>query len=219
MDIAAFYLLASVVTLSAICVITAKNPVHSVLFLILCFFTSAGLLVLIGAEFLAMLLVVVYVGAVAVLFLFVVMMLDVDFVELKQGTLRYWPFASLVGIVLAAEIMLVSVAPGGAAPQIVSRVQATALEGQTLAYLAEAVDRDGDAVTFALEGRDADQFAFDPDSADKIVFKAPVDRAFPADENKDNVYDVTLVASDGDQSTQHALTIRVVGPAERLTGT
>jgi len=104
----AFYILAAIVTVSAVCVIAAKNPVHSVLFLILSFFTSAGLLVLIGAEFLAMLLVVVYVGAVAVLFLFVVMMLDVDFVELKQGTLRYWPFAVLVGIAFFAEIALVA---------------------------------------------------------------------------------------------------------------
>ncbi|AXE66324.1 NADH:ubiquinone oxidoreductase subunit J [Hyphomonas sp. CACIAM 19H1] len=93
-------------------VIAARNPVHSVLWLILTFFSAAGLLVLIGAEFLAMLLVVVYVGAVAVLFLFVVMMLDVDFVEMKQGTLRYWPFALLVGVILLAELALVSVAGG-----------------------------------------------------------------------------------------------------------
>ena len=102
--------MAAIVTISAICVIAAKNPVHSVLWLILSFFTSAGLMVLIGAEFLAMLLVVVYVGAVAVLFLFVVMMLDVDFVELKQGTLGYWPFAALVGVAFAAEIALVTFA-------------------------------------------------------------------------------------------------------------
>ncbi|MEE2923028.1 MAG: NADH-quinone oxidoreductase subunit J, partial [Pseudomonadota bacterium] len=96
MAVIAFYLIAAVVLVSALSVIMARNPVHSVLWLILAFFSSAGLLVLIGAEFLAMLLVVVYVGAVAVLFRFVVMMLDVDFVELKQGTLRYWPFAVLV---------------------------------------------------------------------------------------------------------------------------
>ena len=106
----AFWLIAAVVLISALNVIRARNPVHSVLWLILAFFSSAGLLVLIGAEFLAMLLVVVYVGAVAVLFLFVVMMLDVDFVELKNGTLRYWPFAMLVGIVFAAEIIMASVA-------------------------------------------------------------------------------------------------------------
>ena len=108
MAVIAFYILAAVVTISAVGVIASRNPVHSVLFLILAFFTSAGLLVLIGAEFLAMLLVVVYVGAVAVLFLFVVMMLDVDFAELKQGTLRYWPFALIVGIAFFAELVLVA---------------------------------------------------------------------------------------------------------------
>ena len=81
----AFYVLAAVAVVSALLVVTAKNPVHSVLFLILTFFTAAGLFVLLGAEFLAMLLIVVYVGAVAVLFLFVVMMLDVDFVRLREG--------------------------------------------------------------------------------------------------------------------------------------
>jgi NADH-quinone oxidoreductase subunit J len=106
----AFGLIAAVVILSAVFVIAARNPVHSVLWLILAFFSSAGLFVLIGAEFLAMLLIVVYVGAVAVLFLFVVMMLDVDFVELKQGTLRYWPFALLVGFIFLAELALVWVA-------------------------------------------------------------------------------------------------------------
>ncbi|WP_114105585.1 NADH-quinone oxidoreductase subunit J [Hyphomonas sp. CACIAM 19H1] len=112
MALIAFSLIAAVVVLAAMFVIAARNPVHSVLWLILTFFSAAGLLVLIGAEFLAMLLVVVYVGAVAVLFLFVVMMLDVDFVEMKQGTLRYWPFALLVGVILLAELALVSVAGG-----------------------------------------------------------------------------------------------------------
>lgn len=112
----AFYVLAAVVTVAALCVISARNPVHSVLFLILTFFSAAGLLVLIGAEFLAMLLVVVYVGAVAVLFLFVVMMLDVDFVELKQGFLNYLPFAGLVGAALIAEILLVAMATADRAP-------------------------------------------------------------------------------------------------------
>nr|WP_225908117.1 NADH-quinone oxidoreductase subunit J [Hyphomonas sediminis] len=111
----AFSLIAAVVVLSAMFVIAARNPVHSVLWLILTFFSAAGLLVLIGAEFLAMLLVVVYVGAVAVLFLFVVMMLDVDFVELKQGTLQYWPIALVVGVILLAELVLVSVS-GAALP-------------------------------------------------------------------------------------------------------
>jgi NADH-quinone oxidoreductase subunit J len=108
----AFGLIAAVVILSALFVIMARNPVHSVLWLILAFFSAAGLLVLIGAEFLAMLLVVVYVGAVAVLFLFVVMMLDVDFVELKEGTLRYWPFALLVGLIFLGELALVWAASG-----------------------------------------------------------------------------------------------------------
>ncbi|ABI75669.1 NADH-quinone oxidoreductase, J subunit [Hyphomonas neptunium ATCC 15444] len=116
MALIAFSLIAAIVVLAAMFVIAARNPVHSVLWLILTFFSAAGLLVLIGAEFLAMLLVVVYVGAVAVLFLFVVMMLDVDFVELKQGTLRYWPFALLVGVILLAELALVSVA-GDAIPE------------------------------------------------------------------------------------------------------
>ncbi|KCZ94356.1 NADH-quinone oxidoreductase subunit J [Hyphomonas johnsonii] len=114
MAVYAFWILATIVVLSAVMVIAARNPVHSVLFLILTFFTSAGLLVLIGAEFIAMLLVVVYVGAVAVLFLFVVMMLDVDFVELKQGFLSYLPFGLLVGAVFLAEIVLASVSSVGA---------------------------------------------------------------------------------------------------------
>ncbi len=88
-------------------VISARNPVHSVLFLIMAFFNSAGLFVLMGAEFLAMILVVVYVGAVAVLFLFVVMMLDINFVELRQGFLQYLPLGALVGLILLAELVLV----------------------------------------------------------------------------------------------------------------
>ena len=103
----AFYVLAAIVIVSAFAVIAARNPVHSVLFLILTFFTSAGLFVLLGAEFLAMLLIVVYVGAVAVLFLFVVMMLDVDFVELKQGFLDYLPVGALVALALLAELAMV----------------------------------------------------------------------------------------------------------------
>jgi NADH-quinone oxidoreductase subunit J len=117
LEVIAFWTLAVIVATSAVFVIAARNPVHSVLWLILSFFTSAALLVLIGAEFLAMLLVVVYVGAVAVLFLFVVMMLDVDFVELKQGFLSYLPFAVLVGIAFFAEIILASVATGGEPPR------------------------------------------------------------------------------------------------------
>jgi NADH-quinone oxidoreductase subunit J len=102
-----FYLFAGVCIASAFMVIAAKNPVHSVLYLILAFVNAAGLFVLMGAEFLAMILIVVYVGAVAVLFLFVVMMLDVDFAELRQGVLQYLPFGAMVGILLLAELLLV----------------------------------------------------------------------------------------------------------------
>jgi NADH-quinone oxidoreductase subunit J len=101
-----FYIFATVAIVSAVMVVGSRNPVHSVLFLILAFFNAAGLFVLLGAEFLAMILVVVYVGAVAVLFLFVVMMLDVDFVELRQGFLNYLPVGALVAIVLLAELVL-----------------------------------------------------------------------------------------------------------------
>ncbi len=102
-----FYLFAGVCIASAFMVIAARNPVHSVLFLILAFVNAAGLFILMGAEFLAMILVVVYVGAVAVLFLFVVMMLDVDFAELRQGFLQYLPVGALVGLVFLAELILV----------------------------------------------------------------------------------------------------------------
>ncbi len=113
----AFYLMAAATLASAFAVVSAKNPVHSVLFLIAAFFSSAGLFVLLGAEFLAMLLVVVYVGAVAVLFLFVVMMLDVDFAQLRQGFARYMPLGLLIAGGLAMEMVLVSttVAINGAA--------------------------------------------------------------------------------------------------------
>src|SRR5512134_2779461 len=106
----AFYVLAAVVVISAFAVIAARNPVHSVLFLILSFFSAAGLFVTLGAEFLAMLLVVVYVGAVAVLFLFVVMMLDVDFAALRQGFARYMPLGGLVAGILAVEMIVVATA-------------------------------------------------------------------------------------------------------------
>ena len=102
-----FYLFAAVMVASAFMVVAARNPVHSVLYLILCFFNAAGLFLVVGAEFLAMILVVVYVGAVAVLFLFVVMMLDVDFQELRSGALQYLPIGGLVGIVLLLELVLV----------------------------------------------------------------------------------------------------------------
>lgn len=103
----AFYLFAGILTLSALAVITARNPVHSVLFLILAFFNSAGLFILLGAEFIAMILVIVYVGAVAVLFLFVVMMLDVSFSDLRKGAMQYVPLGLFVGGLLLAELALV----------------------------------------------------------------------------------------------------------------
>jgi NADH-quinone oxidoreductase subunit J len=102
-----FYLFAGLCVASAFMVIAAKNPVHSVLYLILAFVNAAGLFVMLGAEFLAMILIVVYVGAVAVLFLFVVMMLDVDFAELKQGALQYLPIGMLIGGIFLAELLLV----------------------------------------------------------------------------------------------------------------
>ena len=103
----AFYLFASVAILAGVMVISARNPVHSVLYLILAFFNAAGLFVLMGAEFLAMILVVVYVGAVAVMFMFVVMMLDINFAELRQGFLRYAPIGAVVGLILLAELLII----------------------------------------------------------------------------------------------------------------
>jgi NADH-quinone oxidoreductase subunit J len=117
-----FYLFSATCIASALMVIASRNPVHSVLFLILAFVNAAGLFLLLGAEFLAMILVVVYVGAVAVLFLFVVMMLDVDFAELREGFLQYLPVGALIGIVLLAEILLVVGAwtIGGGTPRVVA---------------------------------------------------------------------------------------------------
>ncbi len=123
----AFYLMATATVVSALLVVTARNPVHSVLWLILAFFSAAGLFVLMGAEFLAMLLVVVYVGAVAVLFLFVVMMLDVDFVRLREGYARYLPLAAIVAGVLLAEMIMITLAvvQGGVAADATVPVVAT----------------------------------------------------------------------------------------------
>jgi NADH-quinone oxidoreductase subunit J len=106
-QVIAFWVFAAVAVVSGLLVVANRNPVYSVLFLILTFFNAAGLFVLLGAEFLAMMLVVVYVGAVAVLFLFVVMMLDINFVELRQGFVRYLPIGAVVGIVLVAELVFV----------------------------------------------------------------------------------------------------------------
>lgn len=115
----AFYLFAAVMLLSALMVITARNPVHSVLFLILGFFNAAGLFILLGAEFIAMILVIVYVGAVAVLFLFVVMMLDISFTALRKGAMQYVPVGLAIGAVLLTELFMLygawQFAPGAAA--------------------------------------------------------------------------------------------------------
>ena len=133
----AFYLFATVMIASAVLVIFARNPVHSVLWLILAFFNAAGLMVLAGAEFIAMLLVIVYVGAVAVLFLFVVMMLDIDFAELRSGFTKNLPFGIILAVVLLAEIVLAisawraGPALSGAAPRATTQPNIEAL-GQVL---------------------------------------------------------------------------------------
>jgi NADH-quinone oxidoreductase subunit J len=118
----AFYLFAAIIVASGLMVISSRNPVHSVLFLILAFFNGAALFVLLGAEFLAMVMVIVYVGAVAVLFLFVVMMLDINFVELRQGFLQYLPIGALIGVVLLIELLFVI--GGGISPPDVALVSA-----------------------------------------------------------------------------------------------
>jgi NADH-quinone oxidoreductase subunit J len=106
----AFYLFATLTIASAVAVIFARNPVHSVLWLIVAFFNAAGLMLLVGAEFIAMLLVIVYVGAVAVLFLFVVMMLDIDFAQLRSGFTRNLPFGIIIALVLLGEIIVAELA-------------------------------------------------------------------------------------------------------------
>ena len=118
-----FYAFAAVTVAAAVMVISARNPVHSVLFLILAFFNAAGLFVLMGAEFIAMILGIVYVGAVAVLFLFVVMMLDINFVELREGFLQYLPIGALVGLALLAELVLI-LGSWAFAPDTASRASA-----------------------------------------------------------------------------------------------
>jgi NADH-quinone oxidoreductase subunit J len=125
-----FYLFASVTVASAVMVISSRNPVHSVLFLILCFFNAAGLFILMGAEFLAMILVVVYVGAVAVLFLFVVMMLDVDFVRLRQGMLNYLPVGASIGFIVLVELALV-LGSWAIAPEAIATAAAPSAGGIT----------------------------------------------------------------------------------------
>jgi NADH-quinone oxidoreductase subunit J len=131
-----FYLFSIVLLGSGMMVITARNPVHSVLFLILAFFNAAGLFILLGAEFLAMILVIVYVGAVAVLFLFVVMTLDIDFSELRAGASRYLAVGLGIGLILLAELVLMvgsfAVAPGAIQPVPVEQVTNTAAIGRVL---------------------------------------------------------------------------------------
>jgi len=128
----AFWMFATVAVAAGAMVITARNPVHSVLFLILAFFNAAGLFVLLGAEFLAMILVVVYVGAVAVLFLFVVMMLDINFVELRQGFQRYLPIGGLIGLVLLCELFLVLVAGWNPGEPVKTSISAPAPPADTV---------------------------------------------------------------------------------------
>jgi NADH-quinone oxidoreductase subunit J len=124
-----FYIFAALAVAAGVLVVSSRNPVHSVLFLIVAFFNAAGLFVLIGAEFLAMILVIVYVGAVAVLFLFVVMMLDIDFAQLRGGFVRYLPIGALVGFILLAELVLIigswAVAPGVPSPAATGGVPLT----------------------------------------------------------------------------------------------
>ena len=117
-----FYVFSSVLLISAVLVITVKNPVHSVLFLILAFFNAAGLFVILGAEFIAMLTVIVYVGAVAVLFLFVVMMLDVDVNALKEGFVKYLPMCLVVAVILASELIMVMTHSREMASQFISPI-------------------------------------------------------------------------------------------------
>jgi NADH-quinone oxidoreductase subunit J len=137
----AFYLFALVCVASGVMVVSARNPVHSVLFLILAFFNAAGLFVLMGAEFLAMILVIVYVGAVAVLFLFVVMMLDINFIELRRGALQYLPVGLVIGLILLAELLFVigawvigpeAAAARAAATPAIAEVNNTAALGRIL---------------------------------------------------------------------------------------
>lgn len=125
----AFYLFAAVLVFSAIMVITARNPVHSVLFLILAFFNAAGLFVLLGAEFIAMILVIVYVGAVAVLFMFVVMMLDISFADLRKGAMQFIPLGLAIGGILLVELFTLYTS-WDFAPQAINNTDVAAIAGQ-----------------------------------------------------------------------------------------
>ncbi len=135
--ILAFYLFATLTIGSAVAVIFARNPVHSVLWLIMAFFNAAGLFLLIGAEFLAFLLVIVYVGAVAVLFLFVVMMLDVDFATLRGGIARYWPLGFGLAAVLLAEMVMAVLAWNAGGIEIAERAAPSAAETSNIEALGQ----------------------------------------------------------------------------------
>lgn len=124
-----FYMFAAILIFSALMVITAKNPVHSVLFLILAFFNAAGLFVLLGAEFIAMILVIVYVGAVAVLFMFVVMMLDINFADLRKGAMQFIPLGLLIGGILLAELFMMY-STWDFAPEAINNLDAAHVAGQ-----------------------------------------------------------------------------------------
>lgn len=126
-----FYMFATILVLSGVMVVFSQNPVHSVLFLILAFFQSAGLFLLMGAEFIALMLVIVYVGAVAVLFLFVVMMLDINFEGLRRGVLAYLPIGGLVGLVLLTELLLL-VGAWQTAPDAMNRIRAPVPADETV---------------------------------------------------------------------------------------
>jgi len=145
-----FYLFAGICVASAFMVIAAKNPVHSVLYLILAFVNAAGLFVMLGAEFLAMILIVVYVGAVAVLFLFVVMMLDVDFAELKQGALQYLPVGMLIGGIFLAELLLVVELLD---PHAASSSASPAMTATAMAFLIDFIETPPRCMFAALNGR------------------------------------------------------------------
>ena len=124
-----FYMFAAILIFSALMVITAKNPVHSVLFLILAFFNAAGLFVLLGAEFIAMILVIVYVGAVAVLFMFVVMMLDINFADLRKGAMQFIPLGLLIGGILLVELFMMY-STWNFAPEAINNLDTASVAGQ-----------------------------------------------------------------------------------------
>ena len=198
-----FYLFAGICVASAFMVIASRNPVHSVLFLILAFVNAAGLFVMLGAEFLAMILIVVYVGAVAVLFLFVVMMLDVDFAELKQGALQYLPIGLLIGGIFLAELLLVvgawAIGPG--VPQAIT----VADRGQDVEYRGDR-PRALHPLRLFLRGRRHDP-AGRHDRRHRADAAAPGARA-PAEHRRTG----RAHAGDGDGSAQGALG---AGPGEQ----